>query len=133
MDSLFLDANILFAAAYKYSSPLRRLWELGDVELWTCDYAIAEATRNLSRSRPERLAELKRLIGLMKQSVEPARESDIPADVSLVAKDRPILLAAIAVGASHLLTGDKAHFSRHFGQRIGGVLILPPSDYLRNR
>lgn len=47
--------------------------------------------------------------------------------------DRPILLAAIAARATHLLTGDVKHFGRLFGRRVEGVVILTPGDYLRGR
>ena len=45
-------------------------------------------------------------------------------------KDMPILLAAIAAEATHLITGD-LHFGPHYCQRIVGVLVLPPARYLR--
>ncbi len=35
MDRLFLDANVLFSAAYRDDSGLQRLWDLSDVELVT--------------------------------------------------------------------------------------------------
>jgi len=46
-------------------------------------------------------------------------------------KDRPLLLAAIDSGCTHLLTGDTARFGKLFRRRIGGVLILRPAEYLR--
>jgi hypothetical protein len=57
----------------------------------------------------------------------------LPEAVELVEKDRPILLAAIHAHASHLLTGDFAHFGHLYGSRIAGVLILPPAEYLSAR
>lgn len=47
MDILFLDANILFSAAYSTQSSLKRFWEL-QVKLMSSDYAETEAQRNLS-------------------------------------------------------------------------------------
>ncbi len=40
MDHLFLDANILFSAAYRPESPLRRLWQAKGTELLTSGYAV---------------------------------------------------------------------------------------------
>ena len=40
MDRVFLDANVLFSAAYRQDSSLLRLWELKDVELVTSAYAF---------------------------------------------------------------------------------------------
>ncbi len=45
--------------------------------------------------------------------------------------DQPILLAAIGADATHLLTGDYAHFGKLYGSTIGGVLVLPPPEFLR--
>ena len=56
-----------------------------------------------------------------------------PPGVDVPAKDRPILQAAIAAKATHLITGDVTHFGEYFGRQIGGVLILAPGDYLRDR
>jgi predicted nucleic acid-binding protein len=51
----------------------------------------------------------------------------------LPAKDRPILIAAIASKATHLITGDYTHFKTLFGKTIQGVLILPPAAYLKDK
>ena len=48
VDRVFLDANILYSAAYKDTSALRKLWELVDVVLLTSFYAVDEAHRNLA-------------------------------------------------------------------------------------
>ena len=55
------------------------------------------------------------------------------AGIELPEKDRPILLAAIACQATHLLTADKQHFGAHFGKTIEGVLVLPPDQFLKSR
>ena len=36
----------------------------------------------------------------------------------LPAKDRPIFLAAVEAHATHLLTGDRAHFGPYFGRNV---------------
>jgi uncharacterized protein len=127
-DVVFLDANVLFSAAYRSGAGLLRLWELADVRLVTSAYALEEARRNLSDA--EQLVRLDGLAGTMEIRVEESDEP-LPEGVALPAKDRPILGAAIRAGATHLLTGDVRHFGRYFGQTVGGVHILPPGDYLR--
>ncbi len=129
MDRVFLDANVLFSAAYRPGSGLRQLWRLKGVELLTSAYAIEEARRNLDEESQR--ARLEALLGEVR--VVGAAAVGLPGHIDLPAKDRPILLSAIQAGASHLLTGDREHFGRYFGRRLGSVLVLPPSDYLAGR
>ena len=130
---MFLDANVLYAAAYREGSPLRRLWQLADVELWTSDYAAGEALGNLSEDLPERADELRRLTALLRMTAHEQGEAALPEDVSIADKDRPILAAAIRAQARYLLTGDKAHFGPYFGQVVGGVRILTPAQFLATK
>jgi hypothetical protein len=53
----------------------------------------------------------------------------LPEGAGLPAKDRPILSAAIAAGATHLLTGDRRRFGPLHGRCVAGVLILRPADH----
>lgn len=48
MHRLFLDANVLFSAAYKGDARVRRLWRLDDVVLYSSRYALEEARFNLA-------------------------------------------------------------------------------------
>ncbi len=130
MDRLFLDANILFSAAYREDSGLLQLWKLSDVELITSAYALEEARRNLV-SEEQKV----RLNGLMKHLLvlPERREQNLPQGIDLAEKDKPILATALAAGATHLLTGDRRHFGNHFGNRIRQTLIMIPRDYLNSR
>ena len=51
MDSSFLDANVLFSAAYRSDAGLRKLWRLPGVRIVSSAYAVEEARRNLSQPR----------------------------------------------------------------------------------
>ena len=127
---VFLDANVLFSAAWLESSGLARLWRLGETMLVTSAYALAEAERNLDTDEERsRLRSLREKLKVVDASPEAA----LPAGVELPAKDAPILLAAIDAGATHLLTGDRRHFGHLYGRSIGGVRILAPAAYLRSR
>lgn len=133
MDRLFLDANVLFSAAYLPASPLRRLWELDAAELLTSGYAAAESYRNLSAKRPQQLTDLARLLDQVRLVWDAVGPLSPSVASHLPAKDRPILQAAIAARVTHLLTGDKQHFGSLFGQSVLGVLVLTPGEYLRLR
>jgi uncharacterized protein len=127
VDLVFLDANILFSAAYRSDAGLKRLWKLPGARLITSAYAAEEARRNLGY--PERREDLAGLLDSLEvvTTALPA-EHLLYSTVKLPEKDQPILLAAIGAGATHLLTGDFRHFGSHYGERIVGVLILPPGD-----
>lgn len=132
MDRVFLDANVLFSAAYKRTSRLRELWMLSNVTLLSSSYAVAEAETNLAIARLEAVRDLEDLLEQV-IVVKVPETQELPAHITLVEKDRPILLAAISVKASHLLTGDQQHFGHLFSSSVEGVLILTPAQYLRGR
>lgn len=131
MDRLFLDANILFSAAYRPDAGVTRLWLLAGPVLLTSDYAIEETRRNLSEpSQLERLSELLRSVeSYPAASLDPA----LRGDIELREKDWPILGGAVAARATHLITGDLRDFGPYFGTKLLGVMILPPADYLNSQ
>jgi len=127
MDRVFLDANVLFSAAYRPEGALSKLWRLRGVTLCSSRHAIEEARANL----PE-VAQEKRLLELVRDiEVVDADAGQLPDGVSLPDKDSPILLAAIEARATHLLTGDIRHFGPYMNKRVAGILVQLPGDYLR--
>jgi uncharacterized protein len=129
MDRLFLDANVLFSAAYRSATGLLRLWKLRDVTLCSSRYALEEARINLTEAHQRR--RLNRLSEKVQLFEAVPRES--PRGISLPEKDVPIILAAIEARCTHLLTGDVRHFGPYFGRKIEGVAIVVPGEYLRMR
>jgi predicted nucleic acid-binding protein len=125
---VFLDANVLFSAAYRPDAGIRRLWRIATVHLVTSDYAAEEARRNLDTA--EQRADLEALLAVLEIAGSPP-DRHIPSAPKLPDKDRPILIAAIEARATHLLSGDVEHFGPYFGCTVEGVLILPPADFLR--
>lgn len=131
---LFLDANILFSAAWRDDNPAERLLGLaanGYCALVTSRLAIEEARRNLRAQRATRVANLDALLTAVEVCVDP-----VPADLEraqlhgLPDKDVPILAAAIVASADALVTGDRRHFGRLYGKRIGGVMVTGLADAL---
>ena len=128
MDRLFLDANVLFSAAYG-SRGLGVLWDKarqGSLKLMASAYTVEEAVRNLFQ--PEHPARLKELLTdlLIVQEADP----DVPCPVDLPEKDVPVLMAAMQSRATHLITGDLKHFGKYRRRTINGVYICTPRDYL---
>lgn len=130
MDIVFLDANVLFSAAYQLESHFLKLWNIVDARLVSSNYAAEEASRNLQGDdRRDRLENLLRSVRL----VEATPDRHLPKGIILPAKDEPILLAAITANATHLLTGDWKHFGRYRNTVIEGVLILSTTSYFKTR
>ncbi|MEP6600520.1 MAG: PIN domain-containing protein [Nitrospirota bacterium] len=124
-----MDANILFSAAYRRDAELRNLWKLSKVNLVTSLYAVEEARRNLDTE--EQIKDLDAFLQNIEVASAAPEDRPIALARKLPDKDRPILLAAIAARATHLLTGDYKHFGPLYGKAIEGVLILPPAEFFR--
>jgi predicted nucleic acid-binding protein len=59
VDRLFLDANVLFSAAYRANAGLLQLWKLKKVRLCSSRYAVEEARINLDEeAQQQRLLQL---------------------------------------------------------------------------
>jgi predicted nucleic acid-binding protein len=130
VDRLFLDANVLFSAAYRECAGLLRLWEMSDAHVFTSRYAAAGARRNLSTQEQQT-----RLDTILERTelIDEGDPRTIDDEERLPKKDRPILRAAVLGRATHLITGDLSHFGRFFGERLQGVIVMPPADYLASR
>jgi predicted nucleic acid-binding protein len=127
VDRIFLDANILFAVGYG-SPGLGRLAERARKDLClllASGFVIEEARRNLNH--PSQLDKLDCFLTHVQIVLE--ANASIPCPVDLIEKDRPVLMAAISAKADFLLTGDKEHFGKYFGQTIGGAKICMARDY----
>ena len=128
MDRVFLDANILFSAAYRADAGLVQLWRLKQATLYTSRYALEEAKINLdSDDQQKRLADLSEQLIFCEAGVRTA-----PREISLPDKDMPILLAALSARCTHLLTGDIRHFGPYLGRKIESLLVMLPGDYLKS-
>ena len=130
-DRIFLDANVLFSAAWRADAGLTALWRLDGIHLLTCPYAATEAQRNLLQ--PEQSARLDSLMASVALGPDAILPDTLAARLGLPDNDRPILAAALAAGATHLLTGDTRHFGHLLGSTLHGLLIVTPGRYLRDR
>ena len=118
---VFLDANILFSAAFPNSHLAGFLDQLHrHAALLTNVYATTEAGRNIAVKQPRRMAAHERFVA----SLELVPLHVFDPGVRLADKDRPILCGAISGNADYLLTGDKKDFGRLFGTTVRGVKIV---------
>ena len=125
MTRVFLDANILFSAAWREGSIDKILGTPG-VQLVTSPYALMEAVRNIQIKRPSATERLSDMAG----EVEVSPAATPADDYGLPDKDRPILEAAIGAGCTILLTGDVSHFGHLIGAEAGGVKVMTVSMFL---
>lgn len=131
---LFLDANVLFSAAYSPEGRSAALFVLagsGACSLASSRHAIDESVRNLALKAPQTLPAFDRLLKLLE--VVPEAGPGIVAWAArhgLPASDAPILAAAVASQLDVLVTGDRTHFGHLFGRTVGRVTVVPPGDAL---
>lgn len=118
---IFLDANVLFSASNAPSN-VARLMQLvlrGHTGV-TSDFALEEVGRNIAAKRPT----WRRAFDAIKAGIEVVPSVVFPLSVTLDAKDRPILCAAIRAECHLLATGDRQHFGHLYGQTIDGVTVV---------
>lgn len=127
MIRVFLDANILFSAAWSEESGIGKLWERQGIQLVTSPYALMEAVRNIQLKKPAAAPRLSALAGKVEVSSLTAL---LNSGHGLPEKDLPILEAAIGSGCTTLLTGDVTHFGHLIGTEVEGTRILTVSMFL---
>lgn len=126
---IFLDANVLFAAA-KSDGAVRRLLALlaeAGHECWVDGYVVEEARRNLVAKAPAGVPILDTLLARMHLAAAHPHPAALAATLAIPEKDRPVLAAAMRLECEALVTGDRTHFEPFYGKTIGGVTIYSPS------
>lgn len=125
---LFLDANILFSAAYRDGSPAELLFRLARAsrcQLQSSAFAVEEARRNISAKAAPRLPNLERLLAEVFPVAGPAAADLLAAaEHGLPGKDIPILTAAARARAEWLLTGDRTHFGHLIDRVVLDVRVV---------
>ena len=130
---IFLDANVLFSAARAPGAMRQMLTALknqGHV-LVAEAYVCTEARRNLvAKAGETALQDLEVILatvelGGLRQAITASQAEMVNW---LPEKDRPVLLAAIALRCDALVTGDKTHFGAGYGQSFAGVTLYSPTQ-----
>lgn len=125
---IFLDANVLFAAA-KSDGAVRRLLTMllaGRHTLCADTYVAEEARRNLAAKAPDGLTDLAALLDRIEVGPLQAGRDAVSAASVLPEKDRPVLAAAVRMRCAALVTGDRTHFGIFYGRSLSGVTIHSP-------
>jgi predicted nucleic acid-binding protein len=128
---IFLDANVLFFAAQS-AGAVRQLVQALQADghaLVADEYVATEARRNIAgKAEADCLAYLQTLLAQIEISAAHFPANAHAAVQWLPEKDRPVLMAAIALRCDALLTGDRTHFGAGYGQTFDGVTIYAPAQ-----
>ena len=127
----FLDASVLFAAAYSETGASREIIRQairGGVSLVISPLALEEVSRNLQAKAPEVVSDLDRLCEVVGFEIVRPTTRDIEAAMKYtVPKDAPIIAAAKRAQVDFLVSLDRRHLvgqpdiAQHSGLRI----VLP--------
>lgn len=124
---LFLDANVLFAAAVTPKGRAQALFALaegGSAQLVSSPYALGEARRNVAAKYPDMSERLERYAKQLTVVPEASPSLVAWARAHLPAKDAPILAAAVRARADLLVTGDRVHFGVLYGTTLQGTEVV---------
>lgn len=134
---IFVDASVLFAAAYSRSGSafdLTRAAVRQEVDLWVSGYVMGEARRNLSRKSPDDLRVLDALtIAGVLPTVDAAPDHVDRVALLVERKDAPVIAAAMVAGASIVVTYDRRHLLSQAELILSAfdIEVLTPEDVLR--
>jgi predicted nucleic acid-binding protein len=129
---LFLDTSVLLAAAGSARGASRFLIleaAAHDWELISSDYCAEETRRNLVKVGRGAAGAWRREINPRLQIVQASLALDRPL-VFPKAKDRPVIITALAVRSHWLLTLDEGDFHAKLGQEVYGLSIASPGQFL---
>jgi hypothetical protein len=129
---LFLDTSVLLAAAGSAGGASRFVVTGAAAQGWalvTADYCGEKVRRNLSKLVSSAPGSWQRIISPTLE-VTPVR---LTLDRPLVfpkAKDRPVVISALAARCAWLLTLDETDFHGNLGREIYGMRIATPGQFL---
>jgi predicted nucleic acid-binding protein len=129
---LFLDTSVLLAAAGSSRGASRLLITQADAHGWelvSSDYCAEEARRNLPKLGRSAAAAWRAQIAPSLRLVRASLALDKPL-VFPKAKDRPVVITALATRAEWLLTLDEADFQGKLGCEVYGLRIAAPGEFL---
>lgn len=132
----FVDASVLFAAAYSETGASREIIRSairGNIGLVISQLVLEEVRRNLQSKVPEVIAELDFLRdAVLFELVQPERNEVVAAMQYCDAKDAPIVAAAKTADVDYLVSLDRRHLVGVPEVSAGsGLNIVLPADLLK--
>ena len=129
---LFLDTSVLLAACGSSKGASRFLVNESAVQGWellSSHWCKEEARKNIVKFGPAAMLAWPRLVKPRVRFVT----DDVSLDCPFVfpkAKDRPVLITALAAKADWLLTLDTGDFHRKLGGEACGLRLGTPAEFL---
>ena len=129
---LFLDTSVLLAAAGSARGASRFVISEASAQGWvlvTADYCTEEARRNLPKLGASATIALRKIITPLMELTAVRVALDRPL-VFPKAKDRPVVISALACDCQWLLTLDETDFHGKLGREVYGMRIATPGEFL---
>jgi predicted nucleic acid-binding protein len=133
---VFVDASVLFSAAYLQTGASREIIRLGiqeEIQLVISDFVCTEALTNLKSKAPEVAHTLSAFLQAVPfKRVRPSKEDVLAAMKYTEFKDAPVVAAAKRAEVDYLISLDKAHLVGVTAVQVGsGLNILLPGEFLK--
>jgi predicted nucleic acid-binding protein len=134
---VFLDANILFAAAYSARGGSRKIIRKGiasELIIVVSSTVLEEAIRNLEQKAPTAVESFMRFVGALNPQIteEPSKKEMGEVSQYLNPEDAIVLAAAIKAGVGYFVTLDKKHFLKDPQvEKKARLKILSPRQFLK--
>jgi len=132
----FLDASVLFSAAYSKTGASREIIRLGiqgEIQLVISDLVCNEALLNLKKKAPEVAPNLLTLFSVAPfRMVHPSKKEVLAAMEYTEFKDAPVVAAALCAKVKYMVSLDQARLVGISAVKQGsGLFILLPGDHLK--
>lgn len=129
---LFLDTSVLLSATGSARGAGRFLITEAAAHGWaliSADYCAEEARRNLQKVGPSAASTWRKVVEPQVTFIDVRLALDKPLVFSK-AKDRPIVITALAAHCEWLLTLDETDFQGNLGNEIYRMRIATPGEFL---
>ncbi|MFM8459601.1 MAG: hypothetical protein ACKOB0_11800 [Chthoniobacterales bacterium] len=131
---IFLDSSVIISACGSEKSLSRLIWRIHTKHAWrlaSSSYCRAEVARNVvkfGQSASDAWSKFRSEIDWVPNALTSERPLLLAA-----AKDKPVLISALAARCDALLTLDLGDFELMLGTEVYGMLVTTPRDFLIRR
>lgn len=134
---IFLDASVLFAAAYSSRGGSREIIRrgiTGGLLIVVSSTVLEEAVRNLEQKAPAAVETFRIFVGVLDPRIaeEPSKKEAGKVGQYINPEDAVVLAAAVKAGTDYFVTLDKKHFLKdpQIEKKVG-LKILSPRQFLK--